>query len=135
MLLKRVPEMIKDDKLRQIAKDLLAKSKTEKVKWEKVQPQEMGLEPWSDAQAFKVSLPQSSIVLRYVSPQSEPDYFLLSLRNSQGETVVKWTVEEGAEDWQLVGDLYSEANRLVTGWDKVLADVEKYLHGLDKVGS
>jgi hypothetical protein len=74
------------------------------------------------------------------------------LQNSQGELAASWTVSKpendtGAltnepmavrsdanADWHLLNGLYEEVHLAVTGWDKVLNDVERALTGKGPIG-
>ena len=38
-----------------------------------------------------------------------------------------WDVEEGEDDWPLAYELYLEASKQVTKWDKVLEEVEAFI--------
>jgi len=75
------------------------------------------------------------LAIRYAVPRAEPDRISLDLLSGDGVTVESWNAEEPDEDAEIVPDgdwsclygLYSEVHRFVTGWDKVMDDVEKSL--------
>jgi hypothetical protein len=91
--------------------------------------------------SYVVILTQARIVVRYVVPRVEADFVDLQLQNSDGLIVDSWTIEEPVYDsehqppeqvdldgyWRLLHNLYVEVHRYVTGWDKVVNDVEKAL--------
>jgi hypothetical protein len=84
-------------------------------------------------------------------PRAEPDIITLQLQNAEGLTVDSWSVEEPNwgdpedpndpdevdpdGDWRLLYGLFSEVHKYVTGWDKVVSDVEKALTGSGPIGA
>jgi len=100
---------------------------------------------------YEVVLPLSRIVLTYGIPRAESDFLSLEILNSESITVDSWTVDEpdwGSPDdpndpeevdpdgdWRLLYELFSEVHRNVTGWDKVVNDIEKALAEPGKVGT
>ena len=111
--------MIPNEKYREIASQLLAKSRANEVNW-----QAGSSKP---SPSYDVRLPESVIRVAQISPSTEPDYVRVSLCKPNGQPVDHWIVEEGDPDWELAYSLYTEAHRCVTGWDRVLTDVEKSL--------
>lgn len=111
--------MIPNEKYREIASHLLERSRAEKVNWQR--PRRV-----HDANGgYEVRLPESMIRVLFYSPRTQPDYVRISLCKPNGEAVGDWLVEAGDEDWELAHNLFSEAHRLVSGWDRVLNDIEK----------
>lgn len=108
--------MIPEQKYVDIAKGLLEKTKMNQVPWKK-----------QSRVAFDVKLPQSEISIVYGNPPTEPDFIRLLLIGQNGYAVGEWLVQEGEDNWPLAWELYCEASRYVTGWDKVLQDVEQFL--------
>jgi hypothetical protein len=137
--------MIPTDKFLEIARGLLEKTKQEKAKWTAKLPLEQ-LAATSTAMIklpstarkdigppqfgeYVLKLPNSMLELEFVSPSTEPDRIILRFRNSTGLEVGRWEVEEESPDWSLAAELYDQVERCVTGWDKVLQDVEVFLAG------
>lgn len=72
----------------------------------------------------------------------------LQFLNPEGATVDSWSVEEpdydpeheGIEEadpdgsWRLLSGLFAEVHRSVTGWDKVIRDVETALASQGPIG-
>lgn len=109
--------MIPAEKYPEIAKGLLDKTRQGKVEWRAM-----------EGGAFGVTLPRSTIIVGLKSSDTAPDrFFLLLIRQSDARPAGSWNVEEGDEHWDLATALYSEVSRRVTGWDKVLEDVEKFI--------
>ncbi len=110
--------MIPATKFREIAQGLLDKTRAGKLPWERGQ---------TDTSGFHVHLPGSIIRIEYVSPSTEPDYVVTGFHNLKGEEAGRWFVRDGEEDWELASTLYKEAHKTATGWDKVVADIERFL--------
>lgn len=91
--------------------------------------------------SYAVVLPQSRIILTYSIPRADSDFVTLQLQNADGVAVDSWVMSEpnfdpeheGIEevdpegDWRLLHGLFLEVHRHITGWDKVVNDVEKAL--------
>ncbi|MBY0458928.1 MAG: hypothetical protein K2V38_16440 [Gemmataceae bacterium] len=100
--------------------------------------------------SYETVLPQSRIVVTYTIPRATADYITLELQNASGVTVDSWALDEpdwgdpqnplppeAADpdgDWQRLAALFREVHRRVTGWDKVLSDVEKALASPGPIG-
>ncbi len=110
--------MVTPDKYREIARGLLAKTQAGQANWKQVV---------ADPHDFLLTLPQSKVDVRYLSPATEVDRVRLQLCRTDGVSVGTWEVEEGDEDWDLARELYHTVERSVVGWDKVLEDVEQFL--------
>lgn len=109
--------MIPSDKLIGILQRLLDKSRSNQVNW---QPGTEG----GQFSAFFVKLPRTTIRVSSYSPETEPDYYCVLIENERGDVVGSYTAYENDDEWILLHDLYSEAERYVTGWDHVLHDLE-----------
>ena len=116
--------MIPEDRFLDIAKGLFEKTKQGKVNWKLPPPGHLGLP--APANAYMVQLPNALITLMYCSPRTEPDFVMLIFQGPKGP-VGSWKVEEGSEHWRLANSLYSDVTRYVTGWDKVLEEVEQFI--------
>ncbi|MCI0702710.1 MAG: hypothetical protein L0241_16645 [Planctomycetia bacterium] len=134
-------QLLTEPKLREWAPTLLKKTKVGQVTWVK------GNSTRTES-SYEVILPESRIVLSYVSPPAEADYIQLQLQDSKGLSAGSWVVEEPewefvdqddeaaakVPDWKLLSGLFEEVHRYVTGWDKVLSDVEKALTSQGPIG-
>ena len=124
-------------RLRTIAQSLLAKTRAGQANWTRA--------PGDDLR-YELRLPESRIVLAYLSPRVEPDYLSLQLHTLSGVAVGAleadepepgeplnppddWATEraEHEADWMVLQPLFDEVHRSVTGWDKVMKDVETAL--------
>jgi hypothetical protein len=137
-----VPTM-QAEQLRRIAQSLLAKTKAGQANWgRKVTHSDV------PETSYELVLPQSRIVLTYTRPRARPDVVKLQFANADGATVDSWVVEEPDYDpehesieqadpdgsWRLLSELFSEVHRTVTGWDKVIHDVETALASQGPIG-
>lgn len=124
-------------RLRKIAQSLLEKTRAGQANWVPA--------AGADLQ-YELKLPESRIVLAYLSPRVEPDYLSLRLHTLSGVAVGAleadepepgeplnppddWATErtEQEVDWKALQPLFVEVHRSVTGWDKVMKDVETAL--------
>ncbi|MBA4067358.1 MAG: hypothetical protein C0501_27340 [Isosphaera sp.] len=142
-MVKSVPS-IPVETFRGIARNLLAKTKAGQVNW--VRTQAHGQTPET---SYRVFLPQSRVTLSYGVPAARLDYVSLQLQNADGLLVESWVVNDPVEDpehdeiervdpdgdWRLLSELFREVHRRVTGWDKVLSDVEKALASTGPIGA
>lgn len=113
--------MTLSDKLREIAQQLLAQSKQNKVNW----IEEMG--------GYAIHFPSGSkLMVTQVSPASEPDWARIQL-TSNGKVVATLTAEDGDKDYELLKALNDEAYRHTTKWDVAIKDIEEALKS-DVVG-
>ena len=91
---------------------------------------------WKERNAgYLVQFPNSAIDLVFDRPEAESDYYTARLYNHEG-TVVQTLLSDVPEsdDWQLMSELYLEAVRSVTGWDRALSDAERALEEVERVG-
>jgi hypothetical protein len=125
--------MIPIDTLRKIAEGLLAKSRANEVVWRSA--------PFSDPQKpslsvfrpeYILALPGSQVRLNYYSNSTLPDSAVMRVSNTKGEEVGRWTIGEGEEDWEVLSNLYGEADRSVVGWGTIVDDI---LRAVDREGS
>jgi hypothetical protein len=114
--------MIPQDKIREIVKRLLEKSRSNQVNWQREPSRKMN--DGTTIEELVVRFPESSIAVRYWSPPTEPDYISIHVLNKGGVKVETIYYGDNDEDWPLASDLFREAERFVLGWDKVLTDIE-----------
>jgi hypothetical protein len=111
--------MIPEAKYSEMILGLLKKTREGTARWEETD------EPKG---AFLLKLPRSIIILVYRSPRTEPDCILFTLFNHDGRLVGERLIEEEeSKDWGMAKELYLEVTHQVTGWDKVLADIEEFI--------
>lgn len=124
--------MIPDSKLMEILTQLLHRSEKDEVQWQRDRN--------GPGTCYRVILPNSSLRVAFTSPPSDPDWFLAEIRNREGVLVFDKSVtvdadSESDKEWlQLLRDLYLDAHRSVTGWDKVLAEIESVVADNGVVG-
>ncbi len=122
--------MTPKQKIIEILQRLLERSQAGEVNWiaDDFEPQRI----------YYLHFPSSCLVLTYRSPRTEPDGIEVAIKkNDPSEeevTVTSLYVEEGDEDWELVHDLYREAERRVTKWDQVLSGIESAMRTPGTVG-
>ena len=119
-----------DSQLRNLAEGLLRRTMAGQVNWAKS----------SDDGPYEVRLPHSRLRLWYTTPRVESDSISLGFYNSKGDLVGKLSAykpepeDEPEADWPLLESLYAEVHRSVTGWDKVLAEVESAIASPGAIG-
>jgi hypothetical protein len=129
--------MIPDDKLIQLLSQLLVRSRKDEVHW--------GVDPLppkfpGSSMSFRVDVGTSAISIHFVRPPSDADFFLVRISNTAGFVVATKRVPVDAEGenekmWlTLLQELYCEAERLATGWDKVLSELEQAVTSPSPVG-
>jgi hypothetical protein len=125
--------MIPNKRYFSIAASLLTKTREGKIKWV-LDPGSQGSKQdrwqpdnYRPRNNYFFQLPNSKVELRFESPSTEVDRIILAFRNPTGLEVGRWTAEEGLDEWTLASELYEEVDRQVSGWDKVLKDVETFL--------
>ena len=94
-----------------------------------------------DEAGYGVNLQQSRINIVYLRPKVAPDFIRLAFSNAEGVLVGALSADkpepddaEPNPDWPLLEALYSEVHRSVTGWDKVLNEIETALAGPGPIG-
>jgi hypothetical protein len=112
--------VIPTEKVCELGKRLLEKSRGGHVTWEYSQTRHNSIEK------FRISMPEAVIELERV-PTPEGDDVRLYVRRDDGMMVGMITAEDGKEVFELLADLYAEAERRVTRWDQILERVEKRL--------
>jgi hypothetical protein len=122
--------MVPNDKLLGVAEKLLAKTKANKAIWEFDYSR-----GYASRDAFIIDIGGSRISVAYFSPNLEPDGVRLSLQDEQGNTLASIEATEGVDGWPTLYALFKEAQRVVTGWDKTLLDIERALDTNDLVGA
>ena len=108
--------MIPESKFVEIAKGLFRKTRQGKVRWEQ----------YSNG-SYIARLPGSAVIVRQYTSASSPTYISLDVRGPSGTSVGLWQVFEGEDNWQHAAELHSEIERGMTGWDKVLEDIERFI--------
>ena len=108
---------------RRVLHKLLRRAKKNEVEWQK------------QDEGYLVHFPKSAIGLKFDQPQAESDYYTARLYNDDGKAVqTLWSDLPDSDDWQLISELYLEAERSVTGWDRALSDAERALEEGERVG-
>jgi hypothetical protein len=120
--------MIPDDRLREIAKQLLARTRANAVEWK------VDSDNTAGGAFLLLVLPHSQIRILSFSPKAEPDRVVMQVCNEAGRRVAELRADEGDEDWELLRQLHDEAYRYATGWDKVLSDIEDAIFKSGKIG-
>jgi hypothetical protein len=127
--------MIPTSSLREVVTRLLDRTKKGEVAW---YPKPHG--PQVD-EKYVVELPKSTVEFEFASPDTEPDraYFFvyskvgLTTRMLVGRLTAEAT-EADQQDWQLLGSLRGAINKQVTGWDKVLEELENVVRQDGMIG-
>lgn len=121
------------DELRAVLQTLLERSRKDEVNWR-------ASENRYDSDVFSVELPQSMITIQRIQPTADPDYYRVAISNTQGREVFSMSASEDAQNPEegeslvLLRDLYDDAMRCVTGWDKVLDDLRTAVESDRPVG-
>jgi hypothetical protein len=120
--------MISAKQLTDIVAKLLVKAKAGEVRWQD--------ESIDETKTFTVQFKQSKLYVQYSSPPTELDEIEIGIENSEGDTLKRLVVEEDENDpnWLLFFDLYQEAERTVTGSDRVLSEIEEELQKEGAIG-
>jgi hypothetical protein len=139
--------------LRQIAQNLLTKTKEGQVVWVRRQPKASDAttlplpnevrRPRTETReiSYEVILPHSRIVLTYAVPRAEADFIMFELRNTDSVAVDSLTIDEPdweelptepedfevRSDWKLLSALWKEVHKQTTGWETVVKDVQSAL--------
>jgi hypothetical protein len=143
MIVVKPIQLLAEPKLREIARTLLQKTKAGQVNWTP------GTRTRNET-SYELLLPASRVVLSYISPIAGSDFIQLQLQDTKGMTAGSWSVEEPdweyleraddpdadaiVPDWKLLAELFEAVHRYVTGWDKVLSDVEAALASQGPIG-
>lgn len=121
--------MIPDNSLLDIAQKLLAKSRSGKVLWHRTP---------NAKSSYSVDFPGSQLVIESVRPIAEPDYIRMSVVGPDFQELGYLVADEADERqslWHLLCEIHAEAERRVTGWDKVLHEIEVQLDDQGLIGS
>jgi hypothetical protein len=119
--------MIPVERLRTVVGELLGKSKKDEVRW-------MDAGEQGGIQRYRVYFELASLGVGYQSPPTEPDTAWVWVFNEPGVCVAVWRVADGEPDWELVRELFLEAQRSVTKWDQALASIEGAVRSEGPVG-
>lgn len=131
--------MIPNEKYVRIVKGLLDKTKRKEVPWKPLIEQlpssvsrllnraNLGFDIPTETTVFKLSLPNSNVLLAFDSPATDPDAVGLYFLDKQERVAGGWRAEEGDENWSLAFELFDEVSKQVNKWDKVLDDVEQFI--------
>lgn len=132
--------MIPEAKLLEVLKELWNRSKKDEVRW---LPLDGRTPPYirnSRGKGYVLKLPNSTVAISYISPVSDSDFYDLDIRNHEGEIVASKAVDVDDLDavqsgWlDILSGLFSEAHRHVTGWDKVIEELESAVKGNAPIG-
>lgn len=116
-----------------VLEGLLEKARRDEVNW----TYERGEKGKPLKGSYTVKLPASSIRIDFISPESDPDFYVARLLNGEGRSVKVVTAQEiPAEQaqWDLLKSLWDEAYRAISGWDKALADAQQAVASDDTIG-
>lgn len=115
--------MINKEKVRNIAKQLLEKSRKGQVRWVE--------ERIPSVDSYRVRIADTSIHLLFISPRVDFDRYEFKIANSTGHTVGQLiavdTEENLAPDLKLLRDCFDEATRAVHHWDETINTIEMAL--------
>jgi len=115
--------------MREFAEKLNRKSGENQVRWI---PENMAFPPngMSNMTFYRVLLPSAVFRVGLLRPHSNPDFFSARLEIREGlilgrlDANVEAAEESEAEDSQLLASLFFDAERVTTGWDKLLTTIE-----------
>lgn len=116
-----------DERVREIATRLLEKTAKREASWE-----ELGSRT---GPMYSLDLGNARVVIRFHSPSTEPDFYELTLQNSEKQTAGEWFIGEGDPDWNLVWGLYLGASRAARKLDDVLDEIEKAVGTSGAIGA
>ena len=124
--------MILTEKYRQILEGVLAKSRRDEAQWQKPLRKPKGPERTNFILQFNDESPL--YVGRIPSPNG-PDVCYATLIIN-GMRMAFLEAEEGAYqgDWDLLSDLFREAERVVYKWDKAVLEIDRLLESEELIG-
>jgi hypothetical protein len=111
--------MMPQETVIEIAGALLAKTKADQIEWDAT-PQGRG---------YFVDFPSSRISIFFRRPETESDYYEFVIANNAGIEVgsLAAALNPAHPQLELLENLYSEAERRVTQWDKIVAEIKQRL--------
>ena len=121
--------MIPDEKVRIILERLRDRSRRDEVRWARTQ-----LLGYPSIPAFSIRFPGSRFTIAFFSPTADPDYYRLVFSDAEDRTVDTFIAREGEALFEVAAETFVEAHRSISGWDKVLADVERGVNSPEMVG-
>jgi hypothetical protein len=127
--------MFTDEKAIEILKGLLEKSRANQVAWEIKSPISGHLGSIDEIDSFRIVLPESSVMIRFFSPDIEPDCFMVWFNNKNDVMVKRLEIDENHSAWGLAQELFDEAGRVTVGWDQVLNDLQKAVQSKERIGT
>jgi hypothetical protein len=112
-------------KLLELATRLLARSRKNEVKWDRMRIEGEG----GDTLINRVVFPTSEFQIWYVSRRTEEDVIFASIDKRGGGEIVRVAAfaDSDSPNWKLLSELYEESNRCIIGWDKVLNEIDEEL--------
>lgn len=122
-------------RFREILQQVIEKTKADGISWHRVEKRE---DSFSSRETFAVGFPNGSVLsVTYDSPSSEADSVLAELRNTNNERIASLYAEDAfdADDFAFLMNLYEQAHRSATHWDKEFDEVEKALSSESRVGT
>ena len=121
--------MRKEDQIRDIARQLLEKSKADDVQW-----QRSGSDDADAKCAYTVQLAEGAIRVSLLENRHVSPSIRLSVSDADGEVLGELEYfEQEARDpdlranWDLLADLYWEADRAFSNWDRSLQSISRAL--------
>ncbi|MCK4873757.1 MAG: hypothetical protein KAS72_13630 [Phycisphaerales bacterium] len=117
--------MTPEAKLIQLAQRLLERSQEGKVNWRFDQSDD----------DYYVLLEFGILSLSIITNTALPDVARLGLFRGVDDPIVLVRIDETEPEFQVLYALYSEARRKVSGWDEVLAKLEKAIDSGEEIGA
>lgn len=122
-------------RFRHILEQVLEKSKADRIAWHRGATSD---DAFSAAETFVVGFPNGSVLrISFCSPVTEPDSISAVLQNSSDERIASMHAEDGIDtnDYEFLMQLYEQAHRSATHWDKEFDEVEKALDSESQIGT
>ena len=125
--------MIPEDRLKPILEELLARSRQDKVRWA---PQRtLNPETLAGEWGYFVDIGGIRLSVSRNSSQAAPEYISVRLGDSKARELHSDLVFIGDDRFAFYEDLFTEADRHVTGWDKALGSIMETLDSEEVVGA
>jgi hypothetical protein len=84
---------------------------------------------------FVVVFKEFSLTIKYHQQEQDPSYCSFVIRNSSGQVIDTFWVDETSEDWRKAFELYSTARRKALGIDVAVKHIVDELRSGKPVGS
>ena len=125
--------MIPENQLKPILEELLARSRQDKVRWATESlPTPTVLE--SAEAGYSVNISGIRLALLRNTSIIGPDRFVLIVTDDGGRQIHHNSIYDGDDAYPFYEELFAEANRRVTGWDKVLGTLKRSLESGEVIG-